>query len=67
MNLWRLRGEQLCLRLKIFSAFIVIGVFKTVQNIKKRVYFSMSKLFMVENGFFFLRYKSMKIEAKGIG
>ena len=40
---------------KILSAFIqvVIVIFRIVENIKKRVYFSLSVFFSVENVFFF--------------
>ena len=49
--------------LRFYCSFL-----KIAQNVKKSVYFSLSKLFFFfENSFFFRRFKRMNIEEKGIG
>ena len=44
---------------------MAFSIFKIVQNINKRVYCFISKLFVVDNGVFH-GYKAMNIETKGI-
>lgn len=48
-----------------FSSAISVVDLKIVKNKKKGVYFSMIKLFLVENGYFH-RCQRMNIERKGI-
>ena len=50
----------------ILYASIASFISKIVQNTKKGVYFSMSKL-VLEKEDLFGRYKKMNIETKGIG
>ena len=50
----------------VFSVFTASFVLKIVQNTKKGVFFSMSKLFLVENELF-PRYKAMNNKTKEIG
>ena len=50
----------------IFSASIGVFILKIGQNVKEGVFFSISKLFWAEKGYFY-RYQRMNIETKGIG
>ena len=50
----------------IFSASMGVFILKIGQNVKEGVFFSISKLFWAEKGYFY-RYQRMNIETKGIG